>query len=59
VGINGFHGEFPHTTSDVQEALSVSPSTPIVECDARSRGSTKATLIALVEHAMAVQMSVH
>jgi hypothetical protein len=59
VGINGFHGEFPHTIGDVQEALSVSPSTPIVECDARSRASTKATLIALVEHAMTVQMSVH
>ncbi len=37
----------------------MSPSTPIVECDARSRASTKATLIALVEHAMTVQMSVH
>jgi len=57
VGINGFHGNFPHTVTDVQEALSVSPSVPIVECDARSRASTKATLIALVEHAMAVQMS--
>src|SRR5215469_1724950 len=57
VGINGFHGKFPHTIADVQEALSVSPSVPIVECDARSRASTKATLIALVEHAMAVQMS--
>src|SRR6476646_10490251 len=56
-GINGFHGKFPHTMTDVQEALSVSPSVPIVECDARSRASTKATLIALVEHAMAVQMS--
>ena len=57
VGINGFNGTFPHTVADVQEALSVSPSVPIVECDARSRASTKATLIALVEHAMAVQMS--
>jgi len=57
VGINGFHGKFPHTITDVQEALSVSPSVPIVECDARSRASTKTTLIALVEHAMAVQMS--
>ena len=59
VGINGFNGAFPHTVADVQEALSVSPSVPIVECDARSRASTKATLISLVEHAMAVQMSVH
>ena len=57
VAINGFHGEFPHTMQDVQEALSVSPNVPIVECDARGRASTKATLIALVEHAMTVQMS--
>src|SRR6266700_2481937 len=58
IGINGFHGEFPHTITDVQEALSVGPSTPIMECDARDRGSTKSTLITLVEHAMAMQMSV-
>jgi signal recognition particle receptor subunit beta len=57
VAINGFHGEFPHNTQDVQEALSVSPNVPIVECDARGRASTKATLIALVEHAMTMQMS--
>jgi uncharacterized protein len=57
VAINGFHGEFPHTMQDVQEALSVSPNVPIVECDARGRASTKATLISLVEHAMTVQMS--
>src|SRR5215471_7617006 len=40
VAVNGFHGDFPHTISDVQEALSVSPNVPIVECDARGRGST-------------------
>src|SRR5437762_5445858 len=57
IGINGFFGELPHTTQDVQEALSVSPNVPIVECDARGRASTKATLIALVEHAMTMQMS--
>ena len=58
VAINGFHGEFPHTTRDVQEALSVSPSTPVVQCDARNRQSTKEALIALVEHSMSMQMSV-
>ena len=57
VAINGFNGEYPHAMQDVQEALSVSPNVPIVECDARGRASTKATLIALVEHAMTVQMS--
>jgi signal recognition particle receptor subunit beta len=59
IGINGFHGEFPHTVSDVQEALSISPSVPVIECDARERESTKGTLITLVEHAMTLQMSVH
>jgi len=57
VAINGFHGEFPHGVQDVQEALSVSPNVPVVQCDARGRKSTKATLIALVEHAMAMQLS--
>jgi signal recognition particle receptor subunit beta len=57
VAINGFDGDFPHAITDVQEALSISPRVPIVQCDARGRGSTKATLIALVEHAMEMQLS--
>jgi len=57
VAINGFDGDFPHAMQDVQEALSISPHIPIVQCDARGRGSTKATLIALVEHAMEMQLS--
>jgi signal recognition particle receptor subunit beta len=57
VGINGFHGEFPHGITDVGEALSVSAHVPIIECDARKRQSTKTTLITLVQHAMAVQLS--
>src|SRR6202522_974011 len=46
VAINGFDGDYPHAVQDVQEALSVSPRVPIVQCDARGRASTKATLIA-------------
>ena len=57
VGINGFYGEFPHAVQDVQDALSIGSNVPIVQCDARSRESTKTTLITLVEHAMAMQMS--
>jgi uncharacterized protein len=57
VAINGFDGGFPHAVTDVQEALSISPHIPIVQCDARGRTSTKATLIALVEHAMEMQLS--
>ncbi len=57
VAINGFHGNFPHAMADVQEALSISPRVPIMQCDARGRQSTKQTLIALVEHAMEMQLS--
>jgi signal recognition particle receptor subunit beta len=57
VAVNGFNGAFPHGLSDIQEALSISPRVPIMQCDARSRSSTKQTLIALVEHAMEMQLS--
>jgi uncharacterized protein len=57
VAVNGFHGDFPHEVADVQEALSVSPHVPVTQCDARDRRSTKSTLISLVEHAMAMQLS--
>jgi signal recognition particle receptor subunit beta len=58
VAVNGFNGDFPHAVVDVQEALSVSPHVPIVQCDARDRKSTKSALISLVEHARAMQLSV-
>ena len=57
VAVNGFHGSFPHEVGDVQEALSVSAHVPVIQCDARDRRSTKSTLISLVEHAMAMQLS--
>src|SRR6266516_1888143 len=48
VAINGFHGKFPHSIFDVQQALAVSPDVPTVCCDARERKSAKSTLISLV-----------
>jgi signal recognition particle receptor subunit beta len=57
IGINGFHGRFPHDAGDVREALSVNPRVPIIRCDARRRASTKNALISLVQHAMAAQLS--
>ena len=57
VAVNGFHGDFPHEVGDVQEALSVSAHVPVIQCDARDRRSTKSTLISLVEHAMAMQLT--
>src|SRR5712671_4680246 len=44
VGINGFYGEFPHTVQDVQDALAVPSTVPIIPCDARNRETTNATL---------------
>ena len=37
--------------------LAVSPDVPVLCCDARERKSAKSTLISLVEHTMAMQMS--
>lgn len=53
VAINGFDLEFPHAVHDVSDALLIGPNVPVIQFDARSRESTKTTLITLVEHAMA------
>jgi signal recognition particle receptor subunit beta len=58
VAVNGFYGDFPHAVDDVREAMSLGREVPIVHCDARGRSSTKDVLISLVEHAMAMQLSV-
>ncbi|MGI9008988.1 MAG: GTP-binding protein [Streptosporangiaceae bacterium] len=58
IAINGFYGDFPHQMEDVREAMSLGRDVPIVQCDARGRTSTKEVLISLVEHAMAMQLSV-
>jgi uncharacterized protein len=52
VGLNCFDGLLQHRVEDVREAMSIDATIPIISCDARSRESTKQTLIALVEHAM-------
>jgi signal recognition particle receptor subunit beta len=53
VAINCFDGELRHAVEDVREALAIRPDVPIVLCDARVRDSAKATLIELVELAVA------
>ena len=52
IGLNCFDGILRHSIEDVREALQVSPSVPIITCDARNRDSTKSALIAVVEHTM-------
>ena len=53
VALNCFDGKQPYGVEDVREALQIDPAVPILLCDARDRESTKAALIALVEHTMA------
>ena len=54
LGVNCFDGVQSHSLDDVREALAVDASVPMRTVDARDRASTKASLIALVEHAMQV-----
>jgi uncharacterized protein len=58
VGINGFDGKFPHRSEDVRDALAIPPGVPVMPCDARSKESTKAILVTVVEHAMSMQRAV-
>lgn len=52
VAHNVFHDDEKHTLVELQEALAVSDTVPMIACDARSRESTKAALITLVQHAL-------
>lgn len=50
VGVNCFDGARRYSTEAVRNALDLDPDVPVLLCDARSRQSGKAVLIALVEH---------
>lgn len=49
VARNDFGGP-PHTAQEVRDALDLDPRVPLIDCDARSRASSKKVLITLVEH---------
>jgi signal recognition particle receptor subunit beta len=49
VACNDFGGP-PHTPAQIREALDLDPHVPLLDCDARSRESSKQVLITLVEH---------
>jgi signal recognition particle receptor subunit beta len=55
VAVNRFDDAQTHAIEDVRDALTVGPHVPIVTCDARDRESTKATLITLINHALAMR----
>ncbi|WP_233608060.1 GTP-binding protein [Nocardia stercoris] len=48
VAHNNF-GETTHSIAELRAALDLDPHVPLIECDARSRESSKAVLISLVE----------
>ena len=53
VGVNGFPGTDAFSRDVVVDALALAPDTPVIRMDARSPDSCLATLVALVEHALA------
>jgi signal recognition particle receptor subunit beta len=54
VAVNEFEGARRFTVDEVREALRIAPDVRIMTCDARSRESTKAVLIAASEHALSI-----
>ncbi|HEV3361548.1 MAG TPA: ATP/GTP-binding protein [Pseudonocardiaceae bacterium] len=49
VAVNMWDGQLAHQTNELREALALSPSVPLVTCDARDRNSVVDTLSALVQ----------
>ncbi|WP_028661895.1 GTP-binding protein [Saccharomonospora saliphila] len=59
VAINCFDRLLHHQIEDVRHALTISPSVPIMACDARDREATKQVLISIVRHAIAHDSALH
>jgi uncharacterized protein len=53
VGVNNFEGAPRYAIDEVRDALGVGPAVPLVECDARARGSVKQALLTLLESLVA------
>ncbi|MEU6116719.1 ATP/GTP-binding protein [Streptomyces sp. NPDC047117] len=50
VAVNQFDGSFHYEPDEVRAAIDLSPSTPVVLCDARHCSSATNVLVALVQH---------
>jgi signal recognition particle receptor subunit beta len=59
VAVNCFDGAPRYEPDEVREALAIPARVPLIMCDARHRESVKATLIGVVEHAMATLVAEH
>jgi len=53
VGVNHFSGAYHYPTPEVRDALGMSDSVPVLQCDARHKESVKTTLITLLESLVA------
>ncbi|WP_155370130.1 GTP-binding protein [Catellatospora vulcania] len=54
VAVNCFEGGERFTPADVQLALNLDPGTPVLMCDARDRTSSRAVLVALLQHVLSL-----
>ncbi|MEU8077785.1 ATP/GTP-binding protein [Catellatospora citrea] len=54
VAVNCFEGSERFTPADVQLALNLDPGTPVLLCDARDRTSSRAVLVALLQHVLSL-----
>ncbi|MHB9857313.1 GTP-binding protein [Streptomyces sp. YIM S03343] len=50
IALNKFPDSREHPVDEIRDALDISPHTPVVECDARDRNSSRDVLIALIRH---------
>ncbi|WP_328974167.1 GTP-binding protein [Streptomyces canus] len=50
IAVNEFDDAPRYTEARLREVMGLDPSTPLVSCDARQRGSTRDALIVLVQH---------
>ena len=57
VAVNCFEDASAYTEAEVREALDLDGHVPLLLCDARDRESSKAVLIGLVEHVLALSAS--
>jgi uncharacterized protein len=54
VAVNRFEGQHPHDLAEVREALALNDNIPLIECDARDRGSSIGVLQSVVTHSLAL-----
>jgi signal recognition particle receptor subunit beta len=52
LAVNCFDGAPRYPVEEVREALDIDPRVPMLQCDVRSRESSKAVLVTLLEHLM-------